>query len=106
MISDPKKAEALSSFNRPWRHEAIVGYGELHSTVNDLLKYVSANLGLTPSSLRFKTHRTVSLFGLSNFGSRVSDFLLSCLRYDFVNGLKERLMKSMIAPGAGCNYSN
>lgn len=29
----------------------MLGYGELHSTVNDLLKYVSANLGLTPSSL-------------------------------------------------------
>jgi Beta-lactamase len=35
------------------RHKeiAMMGWGELHSTVNDLLKYASANLGLTPSSL-------------------------------------------------------
>jgi hypothetical protein len=49
--NDPKKAEPILPSNRDWRHEAMVGYGELHSTVNDLLKYVSANLGLTPSSL-------------------------------------------------------
>jgi serine-type D-Ala-D-Ala carboxypeptidase/endopeptidase len=30
---------------------ALVGGGALHSTANDLLKYVSANLGLTPSRL-------------------------------------------------------
>ena len=57
--NDPKKAEPIMPFNRDWRHEAMVGYGELHSTVNDLLKYLSANLGLTPSnltSLMEKTH--------------------------------------------------
>ncbi|MGO9199119.1 MAG: serine hydrolase [Limisphaerales bacterium] len=57
--NDPKKAEPIMPFDRHWRHEAMVGYGELHSTVNDLLKYVSANLGLTPSSstpLMEKTH--------------------------------------------------
>ncbi|HWQ92305.1 MAG TPA: serine hydrolase domain-containing protein, partial [Clostridia bacterium] len=49
--NDPKNAEPIMPFNRDWHDEAIVGYGELHSTVNDLLKYVSANLGLMPSSL-------------------------------------------------------
>jgi len=49
--NDPKNAEPIPPFSRDWRHEGMVGYGELHSTVNDLLKYVSANLGLTPSSL-------------------------------------------------------
>lgn len=34
-----------------WREEGLVGFGELSSTANDLLKYVSANLGLTASSL-------------------------------------------------------
>jgi CubicO group peptidase (beta-lactamase class C family) len=34
-----------------WDFGALVGCGALRSTANDLLKYVSANLGLTPSSL-------------------------------------------------------
>jgi serine-type D-Ala-D-Ala carboxypeptidase/endopeptidase len=39
---------------------SLVGGGALHSSANDLLKYVSANLGLAPSSLTpllEKTHR-------------------------------------------------
>jgi CubicO group peptidase (beta-lactamase class C family) len=49
----PQNSALEVTSNSPGRHEnlAMVGWGELHSTVNDLLKYVSANLGLTPSSL-------------------------------------------------------
>src|SRR5438094_4182362 len=34
-----------------WEFQVYDGAGGLRSTANDLLKYVSANLGLTPSSL-------------------------------------------------------
>ena len=34
-----------------WDRQVMLGNGALRSTANDLLKYVSANLGLTPSSL-------------------------------------------------------
>ena len=42
-----------------WDYAALSGCGALHSTVNDLLKFVSANLGLTPcglTPLMEKTH--------------------------------------------------
>jgi serine-type D-Ala-D-Ala carboxypeptidase/endopeptidase len=45
---------------------AMVGGGSLHSTVNDLLKFVSANLGLTPSSLpplKEETHKPLFRLG-------------------------------------------
>jgi serine-type D-Ala-D-Ala carboxypeptidase/endopeptidase len=35
----------------PWEVAVLSGAGALRSTANDLLKYVSANLGLTPSTL-------------------------------------------------------
>jgi len=46
----PNSALAPPSENQ-WRNEAMVGVGELHSTANDMLKYLSVNLGLTLSSL-------------------------------------------------------
>jgi CubicO group peptidase (beta-lactamase class C family) len=57
-----------------WDYLALSGCGALRSTVNDLLKYTSANLGLTPSSLTplmEKTHAghfhpsTIFDFGLA-----------------------------------------
>lgn len=36
---------------RPWDLNALQGAGALRSTANDMLKYVAANLGITPSEL-------------------------------------------------------
>jgi CubicO group peptidase (beta-lactamase class C family) len=80
--NDPQKAEPITPFNRDWRHEAMVGYGELHSTVNDLLKYLSANLGLTPSnltSLMEKTH-AVHFHQTRDIGVGLAWFITSSLQ--------------------------
>ena len=35
----------------PWKFQAYSPAGNIHSTANDLLKYLSAQVALTPSSL-------------------------------------------------------
>ena len=60
----------------PWKLQAYSPAGDVHSTANDLLKYVSAHAGLAPSSLtplmkethvvRFKDSRGLS--GVPGFG--------------------------------------
>src|SRR5258708_513460 len=70
----------------PWKLQAYSPAGDIHSTANDLLKYVSANSGLAPSSLtplmkeaqvvRFKDLRGLSdLPGFGVFGRTAMDWV-------------------------------
>lgn len=58
-----------------WDVPVLSGAGGFHSTANDLLKYVSANLGLTPSRLTplmKKTHQAgLAWFVSSESGTRI-----------------------------------
>ena len=70
----------------PWKLQAYSPAGDIHSTANDLLKYVSANGGLAPSSLtplmketqvvRFKDSRGLSdVPGFGVFGRTAMDWV-------------------------------
>src|SRR5947209_2556329 len=70
----------------PWKLQAYSPAGGVHSTANDLLKYVSANAGLAPSSLtplmketqvvRFKDSRGLSdVPGFGVFGRTAMDWV-------------------------------
>ena len=70
----------------PWKLQAYSPAGNIHSTANDLLKYVSANAGLAPSSLtplmketqvvRFKDSRGLAdVSGFGVFGRTAMDWV-------------------------------
>jgi D-alanyl-D-alanine-carboxypeptidase/D-alanyl-D-alanine-endopeptidase len=70
----------------PWQLQAYSPAGSIHSTANDLLKYVSANAGLAPSSMtplmkethvvRFKDSRGLSdVPGFGVFGRTAMDWV-------------------------------
>ncbi len=70
----------------PWKLQAYSPAGDIHSTANDLLKYVSANAGITPSGLtplmrqtqvvRFKDSRGLSdVPGFGVFGRTAMDWV-------------------------------
>jgi len=70
----------------PWKLQAYSPAGDVHSTANDLLKYVSAHAGLAPSSLtplmkethvvRFKDSRGLSdVPGFGVFGRTAMDWV-------------------------------
>jgi len=70
----------------PWKLQAYSPAGDVHSTANNLLKYVSANAGLAPSSLtpvmekthmiRFKDSRGLSdMPGFGVFGRTAMDWV-------------------------------
>jgi CubicO group peptidase (beta-lactamase class C family) len=70
----------------PWKLQAYSPAGDIHSTANDLLKYVSANAGLAPSNLtplmketqvvRFKDSRGLSdVPGFGVFGRTAMDWV-------------------------------
>jgi CubicO group peptidase (beta-lactamase class C family) len=70
----------------PWKLQAYSPAGDIHSTANDLLKYVSAQVGLAPSSLsplmketqvvRFKDSRGLSdVPGFGVFGRTAMDWV-------------------------------
>jgi len=70
----------------PWKLQAYSPAGDIHSTANDLLKYVSANAGLAPSNLtplmkqtqvvRFKDSRGLpDVPGFGVFGRTAMDWV-------------------------------
>jgi CubicO group peptidase (beta-lactamase class C family) len=50
--------DASGKAAKNWDFQVLAGCGALRSCVNDLLKFLSANMGLTPSPLSAAMHRT------------------------------------------------
>ena len=70
--------EALPTSMDP---EVMMPLSGLHSTANDLLKYVSANLGLTPSSLTPLMEKIVVYFPYASQGGGIVNFAGGRLGY-------------------------
>jgi CubicO group peptidase (beta-lactamase class C family) len=71
---------------RPWRFQAYVPAGGIHSTADDLLKYAAAEAGLSPSPLattmektqvirHIDTHGVPDIDGFGTFGQTAMDWV-------------------------------